>query len=95
MNTEALLTDIQNELKRLNTSAIAEATLWTQHDIAQYLSLSVKYLQNHKVFARSDFPRAVIIPIKSDGEPAKRWKAQEVVAWAQRLRDPQTKKKGK
>lgn len=91
MSNEALLKNIQNELRRLNVSTITEATLWTRNDVADYLNLSLKYLQNHKIFTRSDFPRAIVVPIKTDGEPVKRWKAKEVVAWAQRLREPLTK----
>jgi len=91
MSSEALLKNIQNELRRLNASTITEATLWTRNDVADYLNLSLKYLQNHKIFTRSDFPRAIVVPIKADGEPVKRWKAKEVVAWAQRLREPLAK----
>ena len=86
-NAESLLKELLSEIKKQNLSHVTDATLWSLHEIAAYIGLSAKYIQNHQLTSRKDFPRAVVIPVSQDGGPTRRWKAKEVVAWATRLRE--------
>jgi predicted DNA-binding transcriptional regulator AlpA len=56
--------------------------LWTAHEIADYLKLSVKSIGN-RVLNHDTFPCAVILPTRS-----RRWLAKEVRAWAIKHREP-------
>ena len=85
-NAETLLKELLSEIKKQSLSHVTDATLWSQHEIAAYIGLSVKYIQNHQLTSRKDFPRAVVIPVSQDGGPSRRWKAKEVVSCATRLR---------
>jgi hypothetical protein len=73
------------ELKRLNTQSVNDTTLWDADDVAAFLRVTKKHLQNHKILTRPDFPAAFLLPL-TDERPAKRWRARDVMSWATRIR---------
>lgn len=69
---EAILAELQTQNR--------QARLWTTEDIARYFQLSRASVYS-RILCRPDFPR----PIKIDGV-GKRWKPDEVRAYADRAR---------
>ena len=82
---QAILSQILDELRRQRTSAKDE--LWDADDIASYLRYRKSTVQN-KTLSAPGFPRAVILVNDADSKKGtKRWKAEEVRAWALKIRE--------
>lgn len=75
--TTALLTGILEELRR---QRVQDDDLWEAEQIADYMKLSKKSVQNG-VLSASGFPSSVVLPTGG-----RRWVAKEVKAWALRRR---------
>ncbi len=81
----SIAADILQELRQLNAKAINDDTLWDINDVASYLRVSAKHLQNNGTTERGDFPRAIALPL-TEKRPTKRWKARAVINWASKHR---------
>ena len=81
-----ILTEILNEIK---SQYACHAEVWTAHDIAHYMRLSVSSVQS-RIITRKDFPRPVRIPTSGTGG-GRRWYAAEVKNWLRNNREPHKK----
>ena len=81
---QAILSQILDELRRQRTSAKDE--LWDADDIASYLRYRKSTVQN-KTIKTPGFPRAVILANADSKNGTRRWKADEVRAWALKIRE--------
>lgn len=71
---------------RLKTAQLLDLTLWTTENIAAYLNCSVRQVTDrHSKLA--SFPRAIRLPTADGHKSNPRWKAAEVVTWAERHQD--------
>lgn len=70
-----ILEQILNELRVSN----ADNRLWTIEDIAYYLGMSKKSVQN-RIICKPDFPDAISIPVEN-GATNRRWYPTEVKKW--------------
>lgn len=57
--------------------------LWRAEEIANYLKVSKKTVQN-RVLKSDGFPPPRLLPFISNKNPIKRWVPKEVIAWATR-----------
>lgn len=55
--------------------------LWRADEIANYLKVSKKTVQN-RVLTSSNFPPPRLLEFAGQKKPVKRWIPKEVVAWA-------------
>jgi ABC-type Fe3+ transport system substrate-binding protein len=60
-----------------------EIDLWSASEIAAYLKLSERQV-TERYAPLPDFPKAYRLPTPSGGSGHPRWKAHEVIAWAER-----------
>lgn len=82
-----------NELEQLADVLLAKVRavplsidLWGADEIGAYLKLSPRHV-SERLACRPDFPRVIRLPSES-GRGVKRWKAKEVIAWAESLQRP-------
>jgi hypothetical protein len=84
MSTDQLLADILAELRRQRTPTGLDAALWDADDVAAYLRVERRYVLE-RLAIRTDWPRAIRL---TDGpKGSARWRAREVIAWAQRRQE--------
>lgn len=57
--------------------------LWSAAEIAAYLKMTPRHILE-RYAPRPDFPKAIRLPAQSGGPGQPRWKASEVIAWAER-----------
>lgn len=80
------MTDLQALAETLRSMAPAvplDRQLWSAQRIAEYLDVSPRQV-TERLSARPDFPRAMRLPTDGGKGPL-RWKAREVIAWAEKL----------
>jgi hypothetical protein len=76
-----LLSAILAELRRQRTPTGLDAALWDADDVAAYLRVERRYVLE-RLAPRTDWPKAIRL---TDGpKGGARWRAREVVAWAQK-----------
>jgi predicted DNA-binding transcriptional regulator AlpA len=80
MTTDDLLSEILAELRRSRQVVGLDAALWDAADVAAYLRVTREYVLQ-RLAPRADWPKAIRL---SDGPKLARWRAREVIAWAQR-----------
>lgn len=69
--------------KLIGTMAVGQPTLWTINEIAAYLGLSPQTTKQ-SCLIHPEFPRAINPTNNAKG---RRWKPNEVIAWAERRRE--------
>lgn len=80
-----LLSSIHELIRQLQHPVVAvKDELWTSQDIAAYLKLSV-YTVERRVVVQPYFPTSMQ-PCATGVKAAKRWFAQEVIAWLRQHR---------
>lgn len=62
-----------------------DVALWDARQAGEYLAISARHFQE-QVACRPDFPAAIVLP-SAGTKPRRRWKAKEVIAWAERHRE--------
>lgn len=62
---------------------MAAEELWRAEEIANYLKVAKKTVQN-KVLTNETFPAPRLIAFVGNKNPVKRWVPKEVIAWATR-----------
>ena len=60
---------------------MSDATLWTITDIAGYLNMSIRHVQD-RIVNQPNFPRPIRIPTMQ-GRANPRWKKHEVIEWVE------------
>lgn len=58
--------------------------LWDAERIAAYLKVSARQV-SERYACRPDFPRPICLPTSTGAHQIRRWKAPEVIAWAEAL----------
>lgn len=81
MTTDELLADILAELRRQRQPTGLDAALWDADDVAAYLRVERRYVQE-RLSKQPGWPAA--IRLTDTGKGSARWRAREVIAWAQR-----------
>jgi predicted DNA-binding transcriptional regulator AlpA len=81
METE-LLSAILAELRRPRPTIPLDVALWDADAVAEYLSCDRLYVLKH-LATRPDWPPT----IRLAGPKTARWRAREVISWAQRRAD--------
>lgn len=84
MTTDQLLADILAELRRQRQPTSLDAALWDADDVAAYLRVERRYVLE-RLAIRPDWPAA--IRLTDTGKGSARWRAREVIAWAQRRKE--------
>lgn len=64
----------------------AEARLWSADEIAAYLSVG-RRTAAEKIVMLPGFPQPIRLPVVSGGRGHPRWKAAEVMAWAEQFQE--------
>lgn len=64
-----------------------DVALWNPSDVAAYLCCSESQVLE-RYACRLDFPRAIRLPVESKGRGRPKWKACEVIEWAERYQEP-------
>lgn len=64
--------------------------LWGPDEVGKYLKVSSRHV-SERLACRPDFPKVIRLPSES-GRGVKRWKAQEVINWAEGLRQNSAKR---
>lgn len=83
------MTDLEKKLDELITvlkrpPIPIDVALWSVAEIAAYLCVSDTQVRE-RYACRPDFPRAIRLPVTgSSGRGHPRWKASEVIEWAER-----------
>lgn len=62
---------------------MATEELWRAEEIANYLKVSKKTVQN-RVLKADSFPPPRLLGFSGNSKPVKRWVPKEVMAWATR-----------
>ena len=83
MTTDQLLADILAELRRQRTPTGLDAALWDADDVAAYLRVTRAYVLQ-RLAPRADWPNTIRL---SDGPKLARWRAREVIHWAQKRQE--------
>jgi hypothetical protein len=79
--SDELLSAILAELRRPRPTIPLDVALWDADAVAAYLSVDRRYVLE-RLAVRSDWPRTIRL---TDGpKGSARWRAREVIAWAQR-----------
>ena len=63
-----------------------DIALWSADDVAVYLGMTTKTVSNH-VVTLPGFPQAIRLPSRTGGRGHPRWKAGDVIAWAESYQD--------
>lgn len=63
-----------------------EARLWDAQQIGAYLCVSARHAAERYAI-RPDFPRPICLPTAGGERTTRRWKAAEVIEWAERYRE--------
>lgn len=71
---------------RLKTASLMDLTLWTTENVAVYLNCSARQVADRFSKLQS-FPRAIRLPTKDGHTGQPRYKASEVIAWAEKHQD--------
>lgn len=83
MTTETALLDAINRLTAaLQTSIPIDKRLWGSEQCAQYLCYATPSFLRY-IACRPDFPKPLRL---SEGDKARRWRAQDVIDWAESQR---------
>lgn len=86
LDQSAQILNMLAELRAEMRAVKRDKELWTLDDIADFLSLSKKTVQNH-VVRNPGFPLPSEIPSSADGHSrTKRWEPEEVRRWARMFR---------
>lgn len=59
-----------------------EHMLWTTEDVANYFHISPKNIVQ-RLMSQPTFPKPLVIPRADKGTMHPRWRAKEVVSWAE------------
>lgn len=78
---------ILDELRRQRLPVGIDAALWDADDVAAYLRVQRRYVLE-RLAIRPDWPGA--IRLTDSGHGGARWRAREVIAWAQRRQERTT-----
>ena len=82
------MTDIEKKIAELidvlkRPAVPLEIALWSVADVAAYLAMSDAQVRE-RYACRPDFPRPIRLPVYgSSGRGHPRWKAQEIIEWAE------------
>ncbi len=84
MTTEnALIDRLASEIAgRIAPAVPLSIDLWDAERIAAYLKVSPRQVAE-RYACRPDFPRPICLPTPSGSNQIRRWKAAEVIAWAE------------
>lgn len=63
-----------------------EIDLWSGTEIAAYLKVGARQVLE-RYAPLPDFPKAIRLPTSEGGKGQPRWKASEVIAWAERYQE--------
>lgn len=63
-----------------------DVALWCVADVATYLGVSDAQVRE-RYACRPDFPRPIRLPVAGSGRGHPRWKASEIIAWAERYQE--------
>lgn len=80
------MTDLETLAATLRTmvpTVPLDRQIWSSRQVAEYLDVSPRQV-TERLSNRPDFPRAMRLPTDGGKGPL-RWKAREVIAWAERL----------
>lgn len=84
-NTVAAISDALNKIQ-VRMAIPVEIDLWDAQSVGAYLKV-----EKEQVLARyaplPDFPNAIRLPSPTGGRGRPRWKAREVVAWAEKYQE--------
>lgn len=69
--------------ERVSARIPVEIDLWSAAEIAAYLKMSERQV-TERYAPLPDFPKAYRLPTASGGNGHPRWRAREVIAWAER-----------
>lgn len=75
-------TTIISTLKKLMQN---DNALWSIEDVARYLNMNHRTLQNH-IAKKKDFPLSIRIPYGEGSKTQARWVPEEIKKWALRHR---------
>ena len=59
--------------------------LWRDEDVAEYIGVSA-YTARRKLFCKSNFPKAIVLPTGGPRGAHRRWVPEEVKKWVLRHR---------
>lgn len=82
IDISAELRDLIDALRKPTARIPPERELWDDETIAQYLHVSARHVAE-RYACRPDFPKAIKLPTESGRNNPRRWKAAEVMAWAE------------
>ncbi len=71
---------------RITASIPIEFDLWGSAEIAAYLKVSSKHVLD-RYAPMTDFPLAIRLPTQNGGHGQPRWKASEIIAWAEKYQE--------
>lgn len=80
------ISDLLEALRALATPIPLTVDLWSTREVAQFLKHTEKTTRD-KIVAKPDFPRPIRISTGARGRGHPRWKAREVIAWAEKQQE--------
>lgn len=86
INITAELRALIEALQKPKAAIPPERDLWDAETIAAYLKVSARQVAE-RYACRPDFPRPILLPSESGSRNHRRWKAKEVMEWAESLQE--------
>lgn len=92
MMTDTLLITKLDELIAATRAATipVDVRLWDAQQISAYLCVSARHAAERYAM-RPDFPRPICLPTANGERATRRWKATEVIEWAEAWQQKQTR----
>lgn len=82
--TEITIEELVEALKNARPISL-EVALWDARQAGEYMAISARHFQE-QIACRPDFPAAILLPSPGT-KPRRRWRAKDIIAWAETRRE--------
>lgn len=89
--TDEQFAKLTDALLRLRTPIPVDVDLWSSDEIAAYLKVSAFQVMN-RYAPLPDFPKAIRLPTGTGSKGFPRWKAKDVIAWAEKHQEKERRR---